>query len=82
MNHTQKIQTQWWCQATKQHAAELQAVGVSLVMWCEIIIIKYSDAEHGGVNAVTQVKDGDETRHLYVDVVVFPLSDLDEDGEH
>lgn len=50
-----------WCFV---HAAELQAVGVRLVVRGQVIVVKDSDPEHSGVHAVTQEEDGDKTRHL------------------
>lgn len=50
-----------WCFV---HAAELQAVGVRLVVRGQVIIVKDSDPEHSGVHAVTQEEYGDKTRHL------------------
>lgn len=50
-----------WCFV---HAAELQAVGVCLVVRGQVIIVKDSDPEHSGVHTVTQEEYGDKTRHL------------------
>lgn len=46
------------------HAAELEAVGVGLVVGGQVVVVKDPDPEHGGVNAGTQEEDGDEARHL------------------
>lgn len=46
------------------HSAELQTVSVRLVMRSQIIIVKNSDSEHSGVDAVTQEEYSDKTRHL------------------
>lgn len=46
------------------HAAELQAVGVGLVVGGQVVVVEDPNAEHGGVNAGTQEEDGDEARHL------------------
>ena len=37
------------------HAAELQAVGISLVGY-EVVVVKHSEAEHGGVDTHTHRK--------------------------
>lgn len=46
------------------HAAELQAVGVRLVMGGQVIVVENPNAEHGGVNTGTQEEDRDEACHL------------------
>lgn len=46
------------------HAAELQAVGVCLVMRRQVVVVEYTDLEHGRVNANAQEDDGDETHRL------------------
>lgn len=46
------------------HAAELEAVGISLVMRGEVVVVENPDAEHSGVNARAQEEDCDEARHL------------------
>ena len=46
------------------HAAEHQAVSISLVMWHQVAVVEHSYAEHCGVDADTQEEDTDETHHL------------------
>lgn len=46
------------------HAAELQAVGISLVMWGQVVVVEDSDAKHSGVDAGAEEKDCNEARHL------------------
>lgn len=46
------------------HAAELEAVGVRLVMGGQVVVVEDPDTEHGGVDAGTEEEDGDEARHL------------------
>ena len=46
------------------HAAELQAVGIRLVMWHQVIVVEHSYPEHCGVDADTQEEDTDEAHHL------------------
>lgn len=46
------------------HAAELEAVSISLVMGGQVVVVENPDAEHSGVNASTQEEDCDEARHL------------------
>lgn len=50
--------------AVDVHAAKLQAVGIGLMMRGQVVVVEDSDAEHGGVDAVAQVKYGEEARHL------------------
>lgn len=50
--------------AADLHAAELQAVGVRLVVRGQVVVVEDTDTEHGGVNAGAQEEDGDEARHL------------------
>lgn len=46
------------------HAAELQAVGIGLVMWGQVIVVEDSDPKHSGVDAGAEEKDCNEARHL------------------
>ena len=46
------------------HAAELEAVGVRLVVGGEVVVVEHADAEHGGVDACAEEEDGEEARHL------------------
>ena len=46
------------------HAAELEAVGVRLVVGGEVVVVEHTDAEHGGVDACAEEEDGEEARHL------------------
>jgi len=46
------------------HAAELQAVGVSLVVRGEVVVVEDTDAEHRGIHTRAEEEDGDEARHL------------------
>lgn len=46
------------------HAAELEAVSISLVMGGKVVVVEDPDAENGRVNARTQEEDCDEARHL------------------
>lgn len=46
------------------HAAELQAVSVSLVMWHQVVVVENSYPEHCGVDADTQEEDADKARYL------------------
>lgn len=46
------------------HAAELQAVSVSLVMRHQVVVVEKSDPEHCGVDADTQEEDADKAHHL------------------
>lgn len=46
------------------HAAELQAVSISLVMWHQVVVVKNAYPEHCGVDADTQEQDADKARHL------------------
>lgn len=48
------------------HAAELQAVSISLVMWHQVIVVENSYPEHCGVDADTQEEDADKAHHLVV----------------
>lgn len=46
------------------HAAELQAVSISLVMWHQVIVVEKSYPEHCGVDAHTEEEDTDKACHL------------------
>lgn len=46
------------------HAAELEAVGVGLVVWGQVVVVEHANAEHGRVHAGAQEEDCDEARHL------------------
>lgn len=46
------------------HAAELQAVGISLVMWHQVVVVENSYPEHRGVDTHTQEEDADKAHHL------------------
>lgn len=46
------------------HAAELEAVSISLVMGGKVVVVENPDAENGRVNARTQEEDCDKARHL------------------
>lgn len=46
------------------HAAELQAVGVGLMVRGQVVVVKDPDPKHSGVNTGAKEKDGDEARHL------------------
>lgn len=46
------------------HAAELQAVSVSLVMRHQVVVVEKSNPEHCGVDADTQEEDADKAHHL------------------
>lgn len=46
------------------HAAELEAVSVSLVMGGQVVVVENPNAEHSGVNTGAQEEDCDEARHL------------------
>lgn len=46
------------------HAAELQAVSISLVMWHQVIVVENSYPEHCGVDTHTQEEDTDKAHHL------------------
>lgn len=81
MNQAQEVETQRRSQATKQHAAELQTVSVSLVMRHQVIVVKEPYSEYGGVHAHTQEEDTDKAHHLNKNVVVMLFSFLDEDSK-
>lgn len=46
------------------HATELQAVGISLVMWHQVVVVKNSYPEYCGVDAHAQEEDNDKAHHL------------------
>lgn len=46
------------------HAAELQAVSISLVMWDQVVVVEDSYPEHCVVDTDTQEEDTDEAHHL------------------
>lgn len=46
------------------HAAELQAVSISLVMWHKVIVVEKSYPEHCRVDTDTQEEDTDKAHHL------------------
>lgn len=81
MNQAQEVEAQRRGQTTKQHAAELQAVSISLVMWHQVIVVENSYPEHRGVDTHTQEEDADKTHHLDTDVVMLFFSRLDKNSE-
>lgn len=46
------------------HAAEQQAVSISLVMWHQMIVVKDPYPEHRGIHAHTHEEDTDKAHHL------------------
>lgn len=46
------------------HAAELEAVGIRLVMGGQVVVVENPNAEHSGVHTCAQEEDCDEARHL------------------
>lgn len=46
------------------HATELKAVGISLVMRGQVIVVEDTDAKHSGVHTSAKEEDCDEARHL------------------
>lgn len=46
------------------HAAELQAVSISLVVRHQVIVVEKSDPEHCGVDTDAQEEDADKAHHL------------------
>lgn len=46
------------------HAAKLQTVSISLMMWHQVIVVENSYPEHCGVNAHTHKQDTHKARHL------------------
>lgn len=60
------------------HAAELEAVGVGLVVGRQVVIVEDTDTEDSGVHTGTQEEDGDEARHLVDrgDTVTLRMADV------
>lgn len=46
------------------HAAELQAVGIGLVMWHQVVVVENSYPEYCGVDAHAQEENSDKAYHL------------------
>lgn len=50
--------------AVYSHATEKEAVGVSLVMWGQVVVVKHTDPEHSRIHTDTQEEDGKEASNL------------------
>lgn len=46
------------------HATELQAVGIGLVMWHQVVVVENSYPEYCGVDAHAQEENSDKAYHL------------------
>lgn len=46
------------------HAAELQAVGIGLVMWHQVVVVENAHPKHCGVDADAQEENTAEAHHL------------------
>ena len=40
------------------HATEKKAISISLVMWSQVVIVKYTNPEHSRINTDTEEEDG------------------------
>lgn len=52
------------CLCGDLHAAELEAVSVSLVVRGQVVVVEHTNAEHSRVHAGAQEEDCDKARHL------------------
>lgn len=46
------------------HATEKKAISISLVMWSQVVIVKYTNPEHSRINTDTEEEDGKKASNL------------------
>lgn len=46
------------------HATEKKAISIGLVMWGQVIIVKYTNPEHSRINTDAEKEDGKEASNL------------------
>ena len=61
------------------HATEKKAISISLVMWSQVVIVKYTNPEHSRINTDTEEEDGKKASNLDINIIVCFFSQLYED---
>ena len=52
------------------HATEKKAISISLAMWSQVLIVKYTNPEHSRINTDTEEEDGKKASNLDINIIV------------